>query len=200
MAGTVFGFYLQFMFGFSSQVSAETLEWTNVIANGYVNLLRMIIMPLVLITMIAAVLKVQKIKTLGKVGGSVIGILMLTTTIAAIIGIIMATVFGLNAGDLTTGTRELAQAEALATRQETVAALTMPEMLVSFVSRNIFLDLTDARSTSIIAVVIFGLIFGVAALLVSEESKVHGERITSFVDTTQTVIMKLVKLVMNLTP
>ncbi len=200
VAGTVFGFYLQFMFGFSSQVSAETLEWTNVIANGYVNLLRMIIMPLVLITMIAAVLKVQKIKTLGKVGGSVIGILMLTTTIAAIIGIIMATVFGLNAGALTTGTRELAQAEALAMRQETVAALTMPEMLVSFISRNIFLDLTDARSTSIIAVVIFGLIFGVAALLVSEESKVHGERITSFVDTTQTVIMKLVKLVMNLTP
>ncbi|MGI9249808.1 MAG: cation:dicarboxylate symporter family transporter [Pseudohongiellaceae bacterium] len=200
VAGTIFGFYLQFVFGFASEVSDETLEWTNVVANGYVNLLRMIIIPLVLITMIAAVLKVQKIKTLGKVGGSVVGVLIFTTTIAAIIGIIMATIFGLNAGDLTNGARELARAEVLITRQETVAAMTMPELLVSFVPRNIFLDLTEVRDTSIIAVVIFGLIFGVAALLVSEENKVHGERISSFIDTTQMVIMKLVKLIMGLTP
>jgi len=76
----------------------------------------------------------------------------------------------------------------------------MADMVVSFVPRNIFYDLTDARSTSIIAVVIFGLIFGVAALLVSEENKTHGDRIAGFVDTTQAVVMRLVNLVMNLTP
>ena len=200
VAGTLFGFYLQIVFGYSGAVTEQTLEWTNVIANSYVNLLRMIIMPLILITMIAAVLKVEEIKSLGKIGGSVVGILVLTTMIAALIGILMASIFGLNAGELASGARELARAEALETRRGSVADLSMAQLLVSFIPRNIFSDLTDARATSIIAVVLFGLLFGIAALLVSEENNTHGDRIRAFVDTTQTVVMKLVNIVMNLTP
>ncbi len=200
VAGTLFGFYLQIVFGYSGAVTEQTLEWTNVIANSYVNLLRMIIMPLILITMIAAVLKVEEIKSLGKIGGSVVGILVLTTMIAALIGILMASIFGLNAGELASGARELARAEALETRRGSVADLSVAQLLVSFIPRNIFSDLTDARATSIIAVVLFGLLFGIAALLVSEENNTHGDRIRAFVDTTQTVVMKLVNIVMNLTP
>ena len=200
VAGTLFGFYLQIVFGYSGAVTEQTLEWTNVIANSYVNLLRMIIMPLILITMIAAVLKVEEIKSLGKIGGSVVGILVLTTMIAALIGILMASIFGLNAGELASGARELARAEALETRRGSVADLSVAQLLVSFVPRNIFSDLTDARATSIIAVVLFGLLFGIAALLVSEENNTHGDRIRAFVHTTQTVVMKLVNIVMNLTP
>jgi len=200
VAGTLFGFYLQIVFGYSGAVTEQTLEWTNVIANSYVNLLRMIIMPLILITMIAAVLKVEEIKSLGKIGGSVVGILVLTTMIAALIGILMASIFGLNAGELASGARELARAEVLETRRGSVADLSMAQLLVSFIPRNIFSDLTDARATSIIAVVLFGLLFGIAALLVSEENNTHGDRIRAFVDTTQTVVMKLVNIVMNLTP
>lgn len=200
VAGTLFGFYLQMVFGYTDLITEQTLEWTNVIANVYVNLLRMIIMPLVLITMIAAVLRVEEIKSLGKIGGSVVGLLVFTTMIAALVGIFMASVFGLNAGDLASGARELARAEVLESRQGSVADMSLAQLLVSFIPRNIFLDLTDARDTSIIAVVIFGLIFGVAALLVAGEDKTHGDRIRAFVDTTQAVVMKLVKLVMNLTP
>ena len=200
VAGSIFGFYLQFVFGYSDLVTDQTLEWTNVIANSYVNLLRMIIMPLILITMIAAVLKVEEIKSLGKIGGTVVSVLVVTTMVAALIGIFMATVFGLNAGDLAAGATELARAEVLESRQGSVAELSLAQLLVSFVPRNIFYDLTDARDTSIIAVVVFGLLFGIAALLVSEENEEHGKRITAFVDTTQTVIMRLVKMVMSLTP
>lgn len=200
VAGSIFGFYLQFAFGYSAEVTTQTLEWTNVIANSYVNLLRMIIMPLILITMIAAVLRVEEIKALGKIGGTVVSILLATTMIAALIGIAMASIFGLNAGDLAAGAAELARAEVLESRQGSVADLSLAQLLVSFVPRNIFYDLTDARSTSIIAVVVFGLLFGIAALLVSEESKEHGGRINAFVDTAQAVIMRLVKMVMSLTP
>lgn len=198
--GTLFGFYLQFAFGYEALTTEQTLEWTNVIANSYVNLLRMIIMPLILITMIAAVLRVEEIKSLGKIGGSVVGILVATTMIAALIGIAMAMVFGLNAGDFEAGAVELARAEVLESRQGSVAALSLPDMLVSFVPRNIFYDLTDARDVSIIAVVVFGLLIGIAALLVAEENAEHGERVRGFVDTAQAVIMRLVKMVMNLTP
>lgn len=200
VAGSLLGLYLQLAFGHGAPVARQTLEWTNVVADSYVNLLRMIIMPLILITMIAAVLRVEKIRSLGKVGGSVIGVLIATTVVAAAVGIAMAAAFGLDAGALAAGERELARADALAARRPEVEALSLPELLVSFVSRNIFLDLTGARDTSIIAVVVFGLLFGVAALLVAGESEEHGARIRGFVDTAQSVVMRLVKLVIGLTP
>ena len=200
IAGSLFGFYLQAVFGRTELVTTETLEWTNVIASSYVNLLRMIIMPLILITMIAAVLRLGEIKSLGKIAGSIVGILVVTTMIAALVGIMLASMFGLNAGDLANGAHALARAEVLESRLASRAEFSMPELLVSFVPRNIFVDLAEARNTSIIAIVVFGLIFGIAALLVSEEDSVHGARLHGFIDTAQAVIMKLVRLVINLTP
>ena len=200
VGGTVFGLYLQFAFAGNPVVMDATLDWTNVIANGYVGLLRMMIMPLILITMIAAVLKVDEIKSLGKIGGTVVGTLIVTTVIAALIGILMATLFQLNAGDLAGGAAEMARAEVLQARQGSVADLSLAELLVSFVPTNIFSDLAGQRSMSIIGVVVFGLIFGVAALLVAEDNAEQGSRIRSAVDTLQAIIMRLVKLVMALTP
>ena len=200
VAGSLFGFYLQAVYGLASPVAAQTLEWTNVIANSYVNLLRMLIMPLILVTMIAAVLRVGEIRSLGKIGGSVIGILIVTTMIAALVGIFMASIFGLNAGELARGAEELARAEVLEARQSGAASQSIPQLLQSFIPRNIFADLTDARATSIIAVVVFGLLFGIASLLGSEEDSAHSQRISGFIDTAQAIIMKLVKVVMNLTP
>ena len=204
VAGTVYGFYLQFVFGAGggtgAEVTSQTIEWTNIVANGYVNLLRLIIMPLVLVMMIAAVLKVQEIRSLGKIGGSIVAVLVGTTMIAALVGIAMASLFGLNAGELAAGPVEMARAEVLESRQGSVAELSFPQLLVSFISSNIFLDLTGARDTSIIAVVVFGLLIGVAALLVCEEDSEQGPRIRGFLDSAQAVIMKLVHIVMALTP
>ena len=198
MLGSIFGFYLQLVVGYTAEATTETLEWTNVVANIYVNLLRMIIIPLVLITMMASVLKVEEIKSLGKIGGSVVGILIGTTVIAAVIGIIMASLFGLNAGDLAGGARELARAEVLESRLATDRSIS--QLLIASVPSNIFADMAESRATSIIAVAVFGMIIGIAALLVSQEDTEHGARIKSFVDTTQAVIMRLVKLVIGLTP
>jgi L-cystine uptake protein TcyP (sodium:dicarboxylate symporter family) len=160
----------------------------------------MIIMPLVLVTMIAAVVKLHQVAALGKIGGSVIGILVFTTMIAALVGILVANIFGLSAEGMTGGEREVARASVLETRQQVVANLSLPDVIVRFIPTNIFADLTGARDTSIIAVVIFGMLFGLAALLVSREKPEHAERIRDFTDTIQAVIMRLVKLVMSLTP
>ena len=139
IGGIVFGMYLQGAFGGNAEVMGSTLEWTNVVANSYVALLRMMIMPLILITMIAAVLKVEEIKSLGKIGGTVVGTLIVTTVIAALVGITIALLFGLNAGDLAGGEVEMARAEVLQARQGSVADLSLAELLVSFVPSNIIL-------------------------------------------------------------
>ena len=199
-AGLIFGFALQIFYAGNADVVASTLEWTNVIGASYVNLLRMIIMPLVLVMMIAAVVRMRNLAALGRIGGSVIGILVGTTMIAALVGILVTNAFGLTADGLTEGARELERAETLTQRYEGVAELGLADMLVRFIPSNIFHDLTGARPTSIIAVVIFGILFGIAALGVMRENPARGEAIVEFVETAQEIVMKLVHMVMALTP
>ena len=155
VAGLAFGFGLQLAYSGHPDVMAGTLEWTNVVGTTYVNLLRMIVMPLVLIMMIVAVVRMRAVAALGKIGGIVIGILMGTTMIAAFIGILMANLFGLSAEGLVEGARELARAEVLATRQQNIADLGLSDML---------------------------------------------RKIRDSVETLQAIIMKLVHMVMALTP
>jgi len=200
VAGVAFGLALQATQASNPDSIERTLVWTNVVGEGYINLLKMIIMPLVLVMMIAAVVRMRELATLGKIGGMVIGILVATTVIAALVGVGVVNVFGLTAEGLTEGTRELARAAALVARQETLADLTFADMLLRFIPSNVFYDLTGARPTSVIAVVLFGILFGIAALQVAKDDPERGVSITRFVETVQSIIMKLVRLVMALTP
>lgn len=200
IAGIAFGFAMQFIYSGNPDVMSGTLEWTNVVGTTYINLLKMIVMPLVLVMMIAAVVRMREVAALGKIGGMVVAILIGTTMIAALVGILMANLFGLTAEGLTEGARELARADVLYSRQEAMADQGLADMLIRFIPSNIFLDLTGARPTSVIAVVIFGILFGIAALMVSREDPEKAESIYSFVDTVQAIIMKLVHIVMALTP
>jgi uncharacterized protein len=200
VAGVLFGLLLQVIYASNPAAIAGTLQWTDVIGSGYVNLLRMIITPLVLVMMVAAVVRMGEVAALGRIGGMVIGILIGTTMIAALIGIAVTSAFGLTSEGLTAGARELARSEALTARYDEFASLSLADMLVRFIPSNVFLDLTEARPTSIIGVVVFGILFGIAALAVARENAERAVRIREFVDTAQAIIMKLVHLVMALTP
>jgi uncharacterized protein len=200
VAGVAFGFFLQLAYGFESAAVEGTMEWTDVVGSTYINLLRMVIMPLVLVMMIAAVVRMREVAALGKIGGMVIGILVGTTMIAALVGIFMASAFDLTAAGLTEGARELARANALESRLESVSGLGFADMLVRFVPSNIFYDLTGARPTSIIAVVVFGVLFGIAALQVANDDSEKGAVIVRAVDTIQAIVMKLVRMIMAFTP
>lgn len=200
LAGVVFGLALQFLYASSPSVIAATLNWTDVIGSGYISLLRMIIIPLVLVMMIAAVVRMEEVAALGRIGGMVIGILIGTTMIAALVGIAVTSAFGLTAEGLTQGARELERSAALSQRYEEFGSLGLADMLVRFIPSNVFLDLTEARPTSIIGVVIFGILFGIAALGVSRENESRGRAIREFIETAQAIVMKLVHMIMALTP
>lgn len=200
LLGAGYGLALQFLYGSGDAVVKETLTWTNVIASGYISLLKMVIMPLVLVMMIAAVVRMREVADLGRIGGSVVGILVGTTAVAALVGIFVSNLFGLSADAITQGARELERAASLSSRYENVANLGLADMLVRFIPSNIFSDLTGARPTSIIAVVIFGILFGIAALGVAREEPARGEKIREAVLALQAIIMRLVQMIMALTP
>ena len=200
LLGAGYGLALQFLYGSGDAAVKETLTWTNVVASGYISLLKMVIMPLVLVMMIAAVVRMREVADLGRIGGGVVGILVGTTAVAALVGILVSNLFGLNADAITQGARELERAASLTYRYENVANLGLADMLVRFIPSNIFSDLTGARPTSIIAVVIFGILFGLAALGVAKEDPARGEKLREAVLTLQAVIMRLVQMIMALTP
>ncbi|KIE20190.1 L-cystine transporter tcyP [Vibrio sinaloensis] len=200
ISGSAFGLALQLVFGEGNAAISQTLEWVNVVGKGYVGLLKMIIMPLVLVSMIAAVVKLEKGGSLGKISGLTISVLLATTAISAIIGIMVTQAFGLTAEGLTEGARETARLAALETRADRVSDLTIPQMLVSFIPTNPFADLTGSRSTSIIAVVIFGVLTGIAARKVMTEKEELESPIRTFIEAAQSIVMRLVKMIMALTP
>jgi L-cystine uptake protein TcyP (sodium:dicarboxylate symporter family) len=198
--GALLGLVFQMIYGADPAAIKETLAWSNIVGSGYVSLLKMIIMPLILVSMIAAVVKMDEISTLGKIGGTVVAILIGTTILSAVVGIAVANVFGLSADGLTNGARELARAEVLQSRQGVVTDLSFPKIILSFIPQNIFSDLAGSRPTSIIAVVIFGILTGIAGLHVTRDEPEQGRKFREFMETAQSVVMKLVRLVINLTP
>ncbi|MFN1532123.1 L-cystine transporter [Vibrio jasicida] len=200
VTGSLFGLALQLIHGEGSAVIAQTLEWVGIVGSGYVGLLKMVIMPLVLVSMIAAVVKLEKGGSLGKISGLTISVLLVTTAIAALIGIVVTSTFGLSVEGLTEGARETARIAVLESRAGSVSDLTIPQMLISFIPTNPFADLTGSRSTSIIAVVIFGVLVGIAARKVMAEKEELESPIRTFVEAAQSIVMRLVKMIMALTP
>ncbi|MCQ3829437.1 cation:dicarboxylase symporter family transporter [Microbulbifer elongatus] len=176
------------------------LDWVGLLGDGYVNLLHLLVMPLVLISILAAVVKVSNTRSLGKISVSVLAVLLGTTAVAALIGVVIAHLFGLSAEGLVEGAREAARVEVLNERMGRVSDLSIPEILTSFIPRNIFADLAGQRDTSVIAVVIFAVLLGLAALAVRRENREQGAAIEHFVSVAQAWVMKLVRLIMAFTP
>lgn len=198
LLGLAFGAVLQT--AFEQPVINGTLDWINVVGNGYVRLLQMIVMPLVFVSILSAIARINQTSALGKISFGVLSVLLVTTAIAATIGIAMVYLFDVSAEGLIAGERELAAQSKVLGRVDQVSALSVPAMLVSFIPRNPFADLTGANPTSIISVVIFSAFLGVAALSLGKEDKALGERIAQGVETLNKLVMRLVRFVIRLTP
>ncbi len=198
--GILFGIIINLLYGTSSDVTGTTIQWFNIVGSGYVSLLQMVVMPLVFISIIAAFTKVSVSKNLGKISLYGIGILLVTTGIAAAIGIGAALGFGLEGVQLQAGDAENARNEALVERVATVENMTIPEQILSFIPTNPFADLAGSRSTSTIAVVIFASFIGIAYLGVRRKQPEQAELFAKIVDSLYAIVMRIVTLILRITP
>lgn len=199
--GVVFGLGLHLVYGSESAVLAESIQWFNVVGNGYVKLLQMVVMPLVFVSILSAVLKLHNASSLGRISFFSIGTLLITTFIAALVGVLVTNLFGLTAKGLVQGTQEVARLGTLQTDyMGKVTDLSVPDLVLSFIPSNPFAELTGQHPTSIISVVIFATFLGIAGINLIKDNAEKGHRIVMAVDTLQAWVMKLVRLVMTLTP
>ncbi len=73
--GVVFGLALHTIYGSDSQVLKDSVQWFNIVGNGYVQLLQMIVMPLVFASILSAVARLHNASQLGKISFLTIGTL-----------------------------------------------------------------------------------------------------------------------------
>lgn len=199
--GVLFGLVLQLIYGENSAVVKTSISWFNIVGNGYVQLLQMVVMPLVFVSILSAVARLHNASSLGKISVLTIGVLLFTTAISALVGVFVTGLFGLSAEGLVQGVQETARLSAIQSNYVgKVSDLSVPQLVLSFIPKNPFADLTGANPTSIISVVIFAAFLGVAALQLLKDDEVKGQRVLVAIDTLQSWVMKLVRLVMKLTP
>lgn len=198
--GILFGAGIQLIFGLDSTVTSGSIEWINLVGNGYVALLQMLIMPLVFVSIVSAFTRLEKTSNLGKISFSVLATLLGTTAVSALVGILTVFAFNLQGAEFTEGTAETARIAELATRQEMVADATIPQQILSFLPQNIFADLAGSRATSTIAVVIFSAFIGVAYLGIKKKKKEEAELFKKLIDSLYAIVMRIVTLVLRLTP
>jgi L-cystine uptake protein TcyP (sodium:dicarboxylate symporter family) len=198
--GVLLGAAVQWLYGAGSPIIVGTNEYIDIVGSGYVKLLQMIIMPLIMVSIISAILKLKDASSLGKISALTIGTLLITTTIAAALGILMAKLFGLTAVGLTSSAAEVARGVQLQGSLETAKALSLPKLLVSFVPTNPFLDMTGARKTSTIAVVVFSIFIGISATGIAAKKPEIFASFENFMKVAHAIVMRMVTLVLRLTP
>ena len=198
--GILFGAVLQLIYGGGATEIRNTIEYMDIVGVGYVRLLQMIIIPLIMVSIISAILKLKDGGSLGKISVLTIGVLIFTTMIAAFIGIVMSNLFGLTAEGLTEGVAEANRAASLQKSLGNIESMSFAKMMIEFIPANPFLDMTGGRKTSTIAVVIFSVFIGLSATGIALKKPDLFNSFEHFMKVAHGIVMRMVTLVLRLTP
>jgi len=150
----------------------------------FINLIKMIIVPLVLSSLIVGAASIGDVKTLGRIGGKTIVYYLLTTAFAVTIGLVLGSVFNPGAGLSIPMDAQIAATE----------APTILETLLNIVPKNPLQGLVEGNMLQIIT---FGLFLGIGATSIPEEK---GKLFIGFFDGLAEVMYKITAFIMELAP
>jgi Na+/H+-dicarboxylate symporter len=154
-----------------------------VVGQVFIALLKMLVVPLVFVSLICGVSSLSDPKILGRVGGKTIGLYLITTGVAVSMALLAAIVFKPGIGAHPTA----------ATTQEIAAVTPFSQVLIDMVPNNPVAAMADAR---MLPIIVFSILLGLAMTLSGE----RGKRIADWFQDFNQVIMKLVAIVMEVAP
>ena len=196
LLGVLFGLAMSFM----DQGDQIVRDFVKPFGTIFINLLKLIAIPLILASLIKGVSDLKDISKLSAMGGRTVGIYLVTTLIAVTIGLIL--VNGIQPGkSISTETRqELVEAYATDAAAKQEAAAKQREAgplkaLVDLVPDNIFKATTSNRN--MLQIIFFALFFGVGMILIPEEK---AQSVKDFFDAFNEVILKMIDLIMLVAP
>ncbi|MEZ8341643.1 dicarboxylate/amino acid:cation symporter [Vibrio cyclitrophicus] len=184
VVGIFTGFAIQSLFADSGFVN-------NYIVNGlfevggqiFVASLKMLVVPLVFVSLVCGTSSLKDLSTLGRMGGKTLALYIGTTAVAITLALTIGNLFQPGAGaDLTA-----------ASSFKSADAPSLGQVIIDMFPTNPIQAMAEGKT---LQVIVFAVLFGIA---ISAAGK-PGERIAAVFSDLNEVIMKLVALLMNLAP
>jgi Na+/H+-dicarboxylate symporter len=176
------------------------VDWVKPFGNIFINLLKLIAVPLILASLIKGVSDLKDISKLSKMGGRTIGLYILTTVFAVSIGLVVVNL--IKPGSyITESTRtELVGNYASDANSKIAAAENQKEAgplqaLEDIVPSNIVKAASD--NGNMLQVIFFAVFFGIALILIPQE---QATPVKAFFDGFNEVILKMIDIIMLAAP
>ncbi len=140
--GILLGLAMQLLMGRDGEATTVALDWISIVGQGYIALLKMLVMPLVFVAILGAFTRAEVTEHFGRIAGVVLAVLLGTVTVAAVIGWGSVVLSGLTHASFLDGAApDASELSALTSQQGQVADLTLPQELLSFIPTNPLADL-----------------------------------------------------------
>lgn len=171
LIGLCLGITIQGVAGFPAKPSDitwlnEVSKWYSLFGSGFMDLLKMLVVPLVFTSILRVIINMEEGENLGKLTFNSLGMLLLTTGLAAVVGIVVGNVMKLGYGVTSTieSTNELREITPLV---DTIRGL-LPSNVVSSMANG-----------NIVAIIIFATFLGMG---VKRQRKKYAQIIKPFED------------------
>ena len=173
----VLGVIIGFIFG----DLAQTSKW---IGDLFVRLIRMLVIPLIFTSLVAGVVSMGDPKRLGTIGLKTIGLYLITTLFAIIIGLSLGTVFQPGQGMDLTGVEPFISGN---------ASTSVTDQLFGIIPENPISSLANGQ---VLPVIFFSILLGIGIIMGGEKTKSLGDVFSSAAE----AVLKIAHLVMQLAP
>lgn len=177
-----------------------TSDWIAPFGQIFLNLLKLIAVPLILASLITGVASLSDMKKLSRIGGKTIGIYIGTTLIALVIGLVLVNVLQ-PGSSVPPEMREKLEAtyqddvETRTLSAEDIAENSPLQPIVDMVPDNIFSATTSNRD--MLKVVFFAIFAGIAILMIPGGK---GQPLLDFFSAVNEMVIKMVQIIMYMAP
>lgn len=201
MLGLVLGLMvgLGLRYGLSPEDAKAAAGYFKPFGDAFMNLIRMLVVPLIFTTLVAGVLAMGDPRRLGSLGGRTIGIYMVTTLIAVTIGLLVGTILQPGAGyDLSNVAAT--DIEATKARLQANGALE-PTTVFGQITRTLLAIIPSNPVAAmvngdVLAIIFFAILFGIGVLLSGEA----GQPVADFFESASEAVLKMTLMVMETAP
>ena len=199
LIGMVFGLAFGFVMK-NLEMKGIVVDWIKPFGTIFINLLKMIAVPLIVVSLIVGLSDLKDISKLSKLGGRTVVLYLITTVTAVSIGLVLANL--IRPGDyineesrkslLDGFAGDAAQKIELAEKAKNSGPL---QPLVDVVPENLFLAMTD--NSSMLQVILFVILMGIGLILIDENK---AKPVVDFFKGLNDVILKIIDIIMMFSP
>lgn len=176
------------------------IDWVKPFGTIFINLLKMIAVPLIVVSLITGLADLKDISKLSRLGGRTVALYLFTTVSAVSIGLILANIVKPGSYINEASRDSLLESFTGDANAKIELAITAKNQgplqpLVDIVPENFFQALTD--NASMLQVILFTILLGIGIILVEPK---HSEPVVGFFKGLNEVILKIIDIIMLAAP